>query len=173
MKKILFILTILTLFSATSSYGLIALKKIEDCSQIVLKSGDIIQANIIQITPTEIKYKRCGKPNDPEISISKKEVLSVKAADGDVIYRNDNKSANNNDNDGEKKFNGLAIAGFVLSLLWLYGLGSILGLIFCAIALGKIKRNPEKYKGKGLAIAGLVISIVVLGLVILGLAAGA
>ena len=168
MKKFLFILTILTLFSTTSSYGLMSAKKIDDCAQIVLKSGDIIQANIIQITPTEIKYKRCGKPNDPEISISKKEVLSIKASDGDIIYRNSNKSANNDVDDSEKKFSGLAIAGFVLSLFWwFYGIGAVLGLIFCAIALAKINRNPEKYRGKGLAIAGLVISLVALGLIIL------
>lgn len=68
---------------------------------------------------------------------------------------------------GEPKTNGLAIAGFILGvvglLLSFIGLGiisSILGLIFSAIGLGKINRDPSKWKGKGLAIAGLITSVV-------------
>ena len=37
---------------------------------------------------------------------------------------------------------------------------SISAIIFCAIALAAIKKNPEKYKGKGFAIAGLVLGII-------------
>jgi Domain of unknown function (DUF4190) len=100
--------------------------------------------------------------------IRKKGVLSVKAADGETIYR-----TNKNDDitDEGKKSNGLGIAGFILSLIPFYGIGSILGLIFSAIALTQIRKNPEKYKGRGLARAGLIISIVVLALVIVALAA--
>jgi hypothetical protein len=56
--------------------------------------------------------------------------------------------------------NGVAIAGFVLSL---FPFLSLLGLIFSIIALNGMKKtgNPE---GKGLAIAGLVISIVFLSI---------
>lgn len=57
--------------------------------------------------------------------------------------------------------NGMAIAGFVLSLVL-----PLFGLIFSLIALNGMKTsgNPE---GKGLATAGLVISIVLLSLVCL------
>ncbi|MBE7088802.1 MAG: zinc-ribbon domain-containing protein [Clostridiales bacterium] len=52
-----------------------------------------------------------------------------------------------------KKFNGLAIAGFVLSFFdWF----CFLGLIFSIIALVVI--NKKDQRGKGLAIAGIVIS---------------
>ncbi len=65
--------------------------------------------------------------------------------------------------------NGMAVAGFILSLLGSPGMCccyccfftlpcSILGLIFSCIALSQINRNPMQ-GGKGLAIAGLVISI--------------
>lgn len=50
--------------------------------------------------------------------------------------------------------NGMAIAGFVLSFFC-----SPLGLIFSAIGLSQINKDPSQ-GGKGLAIAGLVISIV-------------
>jgi thiol:disulfide interchange protein len=49
--------------------------------------------------------------------------------------------------------NGLAVAGFVLSIL---GCGFPLGLILSAISLGQFKKDPFQ-KGKGLAIAGVVI----------------
>jgi hypothetical protein len=55
--------------------------------------------------------------------------------------------------------NGLAIASFVFSLLWLAGLGSLLAIIFAASARRKIKRSRGRETGDGLAIAGLVIGI--------------
>ena len=73
----------------------------------------------------------------------------------------------------EKKLtNGMATAGFVLSLTtlffgWIPILGWIiwaLGLIFSSIGLSKAKKVEGK--GKGLAIAGLVISLVDLFLII-------
>jgi|GEM_PF-1632743 len=62
-----------------------------------------------------------------------------------------------------KKTNGLAIAGFVISLLSLLIFGipfGLLGLIFGGVAASKIAKNPETMKGKGLAIAAIVIGIV-------------
>jgi thiol:disulfide interchange protein len=52
--------------------------------------------------------------------------------------------------------NGMAIAGFVLSMI---GCGFPVGLILSSIALGQFKKDPNQ-KGKGLAIAGLVIGII-------------
>ncbi len=58
------------------------------------------------------------------------------------------------------KFSGLAIAGFVLSLVGtiIFGIPcGILGIIFTSISFKEIA--TKNLKGKGLAIAGLVISI--------------
>jgi len=72
------------------------------------------------------------------------------------------------------KTQGLGIAGFVISLvslffddMWLMGIGSVLALIFSAIAMGKY--NKEKHKNKGLAIAGFIISIILLGVIAIDL----
>jgi hypothetical protein len=54
--------------------------------------------------------------------------------------------------------NGLAIAGFVLALLWLCTIGSILGIIFGFVALAQIRSSQQG--GRGLAIAGIVLGIV-------------
>jgi len=67
----------------------------------------------------------------------------------------------------DKKTNGFAIAGFVLSLVSLLccGILSWLGLIFSIIGLVNAKKcNGE---GKGLAIAGIIISAIFVLLLVL------
>ena len=55
-------------------------------------------------------------------------------------------------------YNGMAIAGFVLSLTF-----PLLGLIFSWIALSGIKRTGNE-EGKGLAMAGMIISSVLMAM---------
>ena len=63
--------------------------------------------------------------------------------------------------------NGFAITGLVLGIFSLtIGLCccsgmpfSFLGLVFSIIGLSQINREPQRYGGKGIAIAGLVLSI--------------
>jgi type IV pilus assembly protein PilA len=67
-----------------------------------------------------------------------------------------------NQAEGEKK--GLAIVSLVLGIvsfftLGLLGVGAILGIILAVVALGKAKREPWKYGGRTIAIAGLVLSV--------------
>ena len=58
---------------------------------------------------------------------------------------------------------GMAIAGLVTGILSLLIFGfilGILGIVFSGIALKRIKREPEKRKGRGMAVAGLVCGII-------------
>lgn len=79
--------------------------------------------------------------------------------------------------------NKMAIAGFCVSLVGILGLlaisvlsvyslllglvAGIAGIVLSAIALKRIKKSPEKTKGKSLATAGLVIGILSTTLTIL------
>jgi hypothetical protein len=60
--------------------------------------------------------------------------------------------------------NGLAIASLVLGVLWLFWLGSVVGLVLGLVALKQIRARNQG--GRGIAIAGVVLSILwLLGLV--------
>ncbi len=52
--------------------------------------------------------------------------------------------------------NGLAIASLILGIVWVFGVGAILALIFGIVALRQIDRTPGQ-GGRGLAIAGIVL----------------
>ncbi len=65
---------------------------------------------------------------------------------------------------------GLAIASLVLGIisiptLGLLGVGAIVAIVLGVIALGRIKKEPATYGGKGMAIAGIITSVVSLLLV--------
>lgn len=53
--------------------------------------------------------------------------------------------------------NGMAVASLVLSLLWIFWIGSLVGLVLGIAALDQIDKDPTQ-TGRGLAIAGAIIS---------------
>lgn len=61
------------------------------------------------------------------------------------------------------KTNGFAIAALVLGIVWMYGIGSILALIFGYKAKGEIDRSGGQQTGRGMAIAGIVLGWVGVG----------
>jgi hypothetical protein len=67
------------------------------------------------------------------------------------------------------KNNPLAIASFVLALLWLFGLGSLLAVILGHIALRQIAGAGGSQGGRGFAIAGLVLGYLALAVLAVGL----
>jgi hypothetical protein len=60
--------------------------------------------------------------------------------------------------------NGLAVAAMVLGILCLYGIGSILALVFGYQAKGQIERSGGREAGRGMAIAGIVLGWIGLAL---------
>jgi hypothetical protein len=59
-----------------------------------------------------------------------------------------------------QKTNGFAIASLVLGIVWVYGIGSILALIFGFMGKNQIDRSGGREGGRGLAIAGIVLGFV-------------
>lgn len=63
--------------------------------------------------------------------------------------------------------NGMAIASLVLGILWIWGVGSILALIFGYIGKGQIDSSGGTQSGRGMAIAGIVLGWIGIGGLIL------
>jgi hypothetical protein len=77
---------------------------------------------------------------------------------------------------GQVKTNGFAIAALVLGIVWIYGIGSILALVFGYQAKNQIDASGGRESGRGMAVAGIVLGWIGVGLillVILGVAASA
>ena len=71
--------------------------------------------------------------------------------------------------------NGLAVASMICSTTWLYGVGSVLALIFGYIAKSQIRQRGET--GGALATAGIIIgwiglagAVIVITLIVIGAA---
>ena len=58
------------------------------------------------------------------------------------------------------KTSGMAIASLVLGIVWIYGITSILAIIFGVIAKRNIRDSNGWVTGDGMATAGLVLGIV-------------
>jgi hypothetical protein len=66
----------------------------------------------------------------------------------------------------------MAVAALVLGILWLYGVGSILALIFGYSGKNQIDRSGGHETGRGMAVAGIVLGWIGVGLLLLFIAAG-
>ena len=60
----------------------------------------------------------------------------------------------------DSKIRPLAIASLVLSLAWLMGIGSLLGVIFGFVDLRGVKEGANLKVGSRLAIAGIILGLV-------------
>src|SRR3954471_9715404 len=56
--------------------------------------------------------------------------------------------------------NGMAIASLVLGLLWLYGVGSILAIVFGHVAMSQIDGSNATQSGRGMALAGAILGYI-------------
>lgn len=60
----------------------------------------------------------------------------------------------------QTKTSGMAIASLVLGLVWIYGLGSVLAIIFGFVAKKNIRESNGFQTGGGMATAGIVLGII-------------
>ena len=69
---------------------------------------------------------------------------------------------------GPPRSNGLAVASLILGVVgWVpCGVGSILAIVFGAIARGQIRASQGRETGDGMALAGIILGCVGLALVV-------
>jgi hypothetical protein len=130
----------------------------EACDMIIMKSGEEISSKVREINENDIKYSKCDNPQGVMYTISKKEVLMIKYANGskDVFNESEaNKTEKKSELNSDLPIHPLAIVGFVLAFLFPF-----IGAILCAVAVKQIDKNPTKYRGRKLALAGSVIALI-------------
>ena len=147
----------------------------DSCDEIIYKDGTEIKAKITEINTSEIRYKRCDFIDGPTFVEKQNKVFMIKYANGkSEMFKTEKAVEYNNGkiiqdsqkiNDKDKKTNPFSKASLICSILGVYPLiilGSILGLIFGALAKNEIKSEPNKYnkKSENFAKAGVVISVI-------------
>ena len=157
------------------------------CDQIVLRNGDVVEAKVKEVGVNEIRYKKCDRPDGPDYTISKRDVLSIKYSNGEVerFSTGSNSSSNTNSNGNRTSYNSptspqndgprtdpFAIVAISAGGLAIFtGLGSLLlgaaAVVFGALSLARIRKEPNRFKGKGLAMAGMIIGIVAAAAILL------
>lgn len=138
------------------------------CDILVLKNGDEVKAKVLEISPIEIKYKKCNMPEGPLYVVKKSDVFMIKYANGTKeVIKSEAAESNNtptNNYNGPLKMHSYSILAFVFSILGFitYGLLSILAIIFANMAIKKIRQEPNIYNGEPLAKAAKIIGIIML-----------
>lgn len=140
------------------------------CAKIRLFNGEIVDAEIVEITELKVVYRKCGRSSSPEIEIYKSDVFSIETADGKVIYQDNGEAGATYDDTAHPplKNDPMAVWALVLTIAGLlFAPLLIVGGILGAISVGRIRRNPDKYKGRGMAMAAAITGLVVVGLAVL------
>jgi hypothetical protein len=145
------------------------------CDTIYLKSGGFAIGKVEEIGQGEIKYRRCNNLTGPVISLLKSNVSRIVYSNGtsDLFgptempapgqYYPANQSIPSQNNPEIPKIEGLGLAGFITGLVGLFVASIPLGVIAVvlgAVSLSRIKKYPQRYKGKGFAIASMILGIV-------------
>ncbi len=162
-----------------SNSPLINLNKDGPCDKITFKNGDELNVKILEIAPFDIKYKKCDSPDGPSYIIKKSTVFMITYANGtkevfkaepEVKPSNNNNSSNNNNNNNKgPSIHESAVISLVTGITGLFlFIGSIPAIIFGAVAIRKINREPQKYSGKGMATVGIMLGVLgVIGKILL------
>lgn len=78
MKKILFMAALAVSALSASAQDI-----------LVRKGGDVENVKVLEVTPTEVKFKKAGNPNGPTFTERRSNLISVKYENGEVQKFND------------------------------------------------------------------------------------
>jgi hypothetical protein len=132
-------LQIAIIFICMSFIGRAALKI--PCAKIILNSGRIIEAEILKIDSTEIRYKKCGQTTDVNYFVSKESVLVLKNAQDEVIFVHKSADYNLNTPESQKEYEPNSIWALIFAPF-----SPLLAAIFGAISAKRMRDAPYKYK---------------------------
>ncbi len=156
-------------------------QKDDPCDELIFRDGTELKGRVLEISSTEIKYKKCDMPDGPTYVAKKSSVFMIKYANGTrEVFKEEAPAFSHSSQNpkkgaytGPKETHPMAIASLVMGILCFVPyttiIAAILAIVFGNIALRKIRQDPDRYKGEGLANAGKIIGIVFLSLIALAL----
>lgn len=144
-----------------------------ECDQIVFHDSRREDVIVKEVTPSEIKYKKCGFEEGPLYTVDPSTVSSV-------VYRNGTKEYYGNYVQPEKVVPDKPIDGYttwandpreieIFSILsFLFGILFVpfLSILFGVISFKMFKKEPGRYKGKGFSYIGIGLGILWIMLII-------
>ena len=153
----------------------------DSCSTILFRNGDEVKAQVIELTSTEVKYKKCSLEDGPLYVSRKSEIFMITYPNGvrekfaEPAKGLDDRaiSKKSGGKDSNKKDDKRAVLSMVLGITGcIFYFGSIPAIILGLNALNDIRREPNKYTGESMAIAGITLGILklILLIVIIGFA---
>ena len=95
-----------------------------DCDVIILKNGQEIQAKVLEVGQTEVKFKNCDNQSGPTFSKNKSEIFMIKYPNGTSTVMEESKS---NSSKVSETFTDKTNKSFVIAVLLWFFLG-ILGI---------------------------------------------
>ncbi len=153
----------------------------ESCDVIYFRNNKVVSAKVVEISSTDIKYKRCDNLDGPLIVVDKNSVKSILYKNGDtetftenypVKQTSENTTILKKSPNDEAKYDGFAIASFACSLLFFFVFPAVIAFIFGIISLKRIKESNGTLKGKvfasiGTLIGGILLFITILALILI------
>lgn len=135
------------------------------CDTIFLRSGSWMYVKIIKEGLLNIKFNNCDSSTSSPISVSKKGISKVKYSNGNTDYFGHGIQNVPLVGNISKKNEPIGIIGFISTLMspfFLYYEMSFIavGFILGIISYFRIKRHPDKFKGKVLAKISILTMVI-------------
>jgi hypothetical protein len=111
------------------------------CAKIILNSGRVIEAEILEVNPVEIRYKKCGQTTDVEYILAKETVFVIKNSQDEVIFIHKKGENDDYEVDAKKSYELFSILAVIFNLIY-----PLLGIIFTIISATRLSNAPHKYK---------------------------
>ncbi len=150
----------------------------DTCDMVFLRNGNTINAKILEINTTEVKYKNCNNQDGPLIIIDKNSIKSITYKNGfteefafvtppntSKPQPNSNPNTNPNRRQSSSDYDGYSIASLICGILSIFLIPALPALILGIIGMKKTKENGTL--GYGMAVAGTVLGALVIGLFLL------
>lgn len=141
------------------------------CETLWLTDGRQLQVKLLEINPTELKYKRCDYQEGPSVTVDRSEVNRVVYADGSVELIADTdttverKSSSSQNSKSGRRLEVVGLLSMIFGVFALFSfpfwpLFGLAALILSMVSFSKFRKNPGEFMGSGFAIAGITLALV-------------